>query len=228
MLKRLYYIILQRLYVLKSRNKPCQGKVYMFHNVNDDGGTYSITRENFAEFIDHLTKNRKVVDIETLIKEKDPNNVVITFDDVYESVYRSAYPILKEKDLPYYLFVSNEYLNKEGYLSSTMLKEMLNDSKAFLGSHNYRHVLSRFCDSRTLKEDLKKSKEELEKEFSVSVDSFAFPYGSMYACSKENIRTASELFDYVFMTYAISYHEDLGNIIPRINMNDSLFGKEMQ
>ena len=71
MFKRLYYIILQRLYVLKNKNKPCQGKVYMFHNVNDEQDTYAINKENFKAFVEYLKKNKKVVDIETLIKEKD-------------------------------------------------------------------------------------------------------------------------------------------------------------
>ena len=228
MFKRLYYIILQRLYVLKNKNKPCQGKVYMFHNVNDEQNTYAINKENFKTFVEYLTKNKKVVDIETLIKEKDPDNVVITFDDVYESVYQNAYPILKEKGFPFYLFLCDEYLNKENYVCSDMVKEMLRDSKAILGSHRMKHELSRFSDEMKIREDMKESKKKLEEEFGVKVDAFAFPYGSMYACSDQNIKDAEELFDHVFMTYAIPYNEDYGNVIPRINMNDAVYQGEMK
>lgn len=228
MFKRLYYIILQRLYVLNQKNKPCQGKVYMFHNVNDNHDIYSINKHNFETFIDYLLNNKKIVDVETMIKEKDPDNVVITFDDVYESVYKNAYPLLKEKELPFYLFVSNELLNKEKYLNSDMIKEMINNSKAILSSHNYHHELSRFIDDSKLKDNLLKSKNELENEFSVDINSFAFPYGSMYACSNKNIETASNIFNYVFMTYPIAYNEEYGNIIPRINMNDSTFEREIK
>ena len=59
------------------------------------------------------------------------------------------------------------------------------------------------------------------------VSSFAFPYGSMYACSKDNIKTAKELFDYIFMTYNLPYNEEYENVIPRININDSTYKKEM-
>ena len=228
MLKRLYYIILQRLFVFQNKNKPCQGKVYMFHNVSDEGDTYSITKEHFEEFLDYLCENKKIVDVDTLIKEKDPDNVVITFDDVYQSVYENAYPLLRERDLPFYLFVSNEYLNKENYLSSEMLFQILSDSNAILGSHNYRHELSRFVDLKEVEEGLIRSKKELEEEFVQDIRDLAFPYGSMYACSQENIDAASKLFDHVFMTYAILYNEEYGNIIPRINMNDTTFGKEMK
>ena len=228
MFKRLYYILLQRLYVLKNKNRPCQGKVYMFHNVNDDHDTYSITKEHFEEFVEYLTKNKKVVDIETFLSEKDPDNVVISFDDVYESVYYNAFPILKKNRLPFYLFVSNSYLNKENYLSSGMLKTMLETSEATLGSHNYRHVLSRLCNEDELVEGFRRSKEELEQEFKLWVNDMAFPYGSMYACSEKNIEDALKVYERVYTTYAIPYNEKYGNVIPRINMNDSTYEREMK
>ncbi len=151
MFKRLYYILLQRAFVLFNRNKAAQGRIYMFHNVDDDADIYSITKENFELFLNFLCENKKIVDTDTLIRERDPKNVVITFDDVYESVYRNAYPLLKEKGVPYYLFVCNEYLDKDGYLNEEMLKEMLSESKAILGSHNLKHELSRFKDGSLLK-----------------------------------------------------------------------------
>ena len=228
MLKRLYYIILQRIFVFKNRNKPCQGKVYMFHNVSDEGDTYSITKEHFEEFLDYLCENKKIVDVDTMIKEKNQVNVVITFDDVYHSVYENAYPLLKKRNLPFYLFVSNEYLNKENYLSTDTLFQILNDSKAILGSHNYRHELSRFVDPKAVEEELIQSKKELEEEFRFEVRDLAFPYGSMYACSEENISTACNIFEHVFMTYSVPYNEEYGNIIPRINMNDTTYKKEMK
>lgn len=228
MFKRLYYIILQRLYVLKNKNKPCQGKVYMFHNVNDEQDTYAINKENFRTFVEYLVKNKKVVDIETLIKEKDPDNVVITFDDVYESVYQNAYPILKEKDFPFYLFLCDEYLNKENYVSSDMVKEMLRDSKAILGSHRMKHELSRFSDETKIREDMKESKKKLEEEFGVKVDAFAFPYGSMYACSEKNIEDALEIYKYVFMTYPFSYDGNMKRVLPRININNVTFEREIK
>ena len=226
MLKRLYYIIKQRAYVFFNRNKPCRGKVYMFHNVNEDHDTYAITKEHFESFLNELIKNKKIVDLETLTKEKDPDNVVITFDDVYDSVYHNAYPFLKEKDIPYYLFISNEYLDQEGYLSREIVKEMLEESKAIVGSHGWRHVLSRPMQVETLREDLIRSREALEALTERKVDVFAFPYGSMYACAGTDISEALKQFTYVCMTYALPYNENCGNVIPRLNMNDETYRRE--
>ncbi|MBR4461171.1 MAG: polysaccharide deacetylase family protein [Erysipelotrichaceae bacterium] len=227
MFRRLYFILLQRFYVMKQKKKPCQGKVFMFHKVDEEDDLYAISPEHFRELLEDLLKNRKIVDIDTLITEKDAQNVAIGFDDVYESVYRNAYPLLKEKDVPYYLFMCNEYLDQKDYLKTDMIKEMLEDSKAILASHHYQHVLSRFMKEEELKEELERSRKELEDRFGVEVKDFAFPFGSMYACSKENIRVASGIFEHVFMTYALPYHESCGNIIPRINMNNDSYRKEL-
>ena len=227
MLRRLYYILKQRAYVFVNKNKPCQGKVYMFHNVNDDHDTYSITKEHFESFLNELMEHKKIVDLETLGKEKDPDNVVITFDDVHDSVYYNAYPFLKEKGVPYYLFVSNEYLDQEGYLNKEMVKEMLKESKAIVGSHGWRHVPSRPMQVETLREDLSHSREALEALTERKVDVFAFPYGSMYACAKTDIEEALKQFESVCMTYALPYNESYGNILPRLNMNDDTYRKEL-
>ncbi len=227
MLRRLFYILLQRLYVFRQKKKPCQGKVFMFHKVSEEDDLYAIRPEHFRTLLEHLLRNKKIVDSEILIQKKDPDNVVIGFDDVYESVYRYAYPLLKEKGVPYYLFVCNDYLDQEGYLSSEMVEEMLRDSGAILASHRCHHELSRFMKENELQEELERSRKQLEETFHVEVKDFAFPYGSMYACSKENVATACGLFDHVYMTYALPYNEEYGNVIPRININNATYGKEL-
>ena len=225
MLKRLYYIILQRLYVIKNKDKPCQGKVYMFHKVNDDNDTYSIKTSNFMNCINWLLANKKIVDIDTLVKEKDKNNVVITFDDAFENVYKNAYPFLKEKNVPFYIFINNEFVNQKDFLDEKMINEMLTDSNCILGSHGIKHRLYRF--EKEANSFIKESKEELEKMFNREIDTFAFPYGSMYACSDDNIEYAKNIYKNVCMTYPLAYNDELG-IIPRINMNDKVCAEEMK
>lgn len=228
MLKRLYYIILQRLHVAANKNRECQGKVYMFHEIASKDDTYAISPKSFKSFMNDLIRNRKIVDIETLIREKDENNVVLTFDDAYASVYEYAHPLLRKYGVPYYVFICNEYLNKEGYLSEKMIKTMLKDSHCIIGSHGYQHVLSRTMHNDNLMEQISISKEGLEQRFNVKIDSLAFPYGSMYAVSKKNISGAEKMFSHIFMTYPLAYNEKYGNVIPRININEETYSGEIK
>lgn len=43
----------------------------------------------------------------------DPSHVVVTFDGVYENVYRYAYPILKKFKYPFELFVIGDYIGRD-------------------------------------------------------------------------------------------------------------------
>lgn len=226
MFKRFYYILFQRFFILINKNNLSQGKIYMFHKINDEDDTYSISNNNFKSFIKYLIENKNIVDIETLIKEKKDNNVVLTFDDVYDDIYFKAYPILKKYDIPYYLFICNEYLDKDKYLSITMIKEMLSDSKCIIGSHNIKHQISRFLENKQFEQNILDSKKELEKLFKVSIDDFAFPYGSIYACSKSNIKISNNYFKNIYMTLPLNYNAKY-DALPRININNKSYKKEI-
>lgn len=228
MFKRFYYILLQKLYVLKNKNKDNQGKIYMLHKIDNDNDLYTISKQDFEIFLQYLLKYKNIVDIETLIKEKNSNNVVLTFDDVNDSVFFNAYPLLKEKQLPFYLFVNNEFLDSEHYLSFDMIKEMLNDSKAILGCHGLKHIYSRFMDKEIFLKDLLTAKGILEEKFEVDIKDFAFPFGSIYACSKDNIKQAQSIYKNILMTYCLPYNQDYERVLPRININNISYRKEIR
>ena len=213
---------------MKQHNKPCQGKVYMFHDVSSKSDTYSISADSFSQLLDYLDSTKNIVTVEELVNNPHKDNVVLTFDDAYGSVYHNAYPILKQNRVPYYVFICVDYLNKEKYLSLEMLKQMLSDSNCIIGSHNMKHDMARFKDLKQLDDDLLKSKQVLENLSGSKINSFAFPYGSMYACSDEDIEYAKKHYDYVFMTYGVAYNKDYGNIIPRININSENYRKEIE
>lgn len=227
MFKKLYYILAQRLFVFKNKNKPSQGKIYMFHELDNRDDEYAISDSSFLSLIDFLYKNKKIVDIEAMVNNPKEDNIVITFDDAYKSVYEKAYPILRELNVPYYIFICNEYLDRDKYLTKEMVKEMLENSNCIIGSHSLKHEISRLKDNESLRKELSNSKAELEHMFDIKIDSFAFPYGSMYAVSNENIILANELFKYIFMTYSLSYNQEYGNVIPRININQQNYKREM-
>ncbi len=228
MISRIYYILKQRMHVMKKKNEPCMGKVYMFHRVGEGRDTYSIGNENFRMFLEYLKKEKQITDLNILTIEKDDRNVVLTFDDVSDSVFHNAYPVLKELNVPYYLCLCDEFLDRDGYLSCDMVRQMMKDSKVLIASHGLKHELSRFKGRERFEEELSLSKEDLEEEFNVRVDAFAFPYGSMYACSKQNIESAKKYFNKIMTTIPLPYNEEDGNVIPRININDQTFRKEMQ
>lgn len=116
--------------------------------------------------------------------------VWVSFDDIDKSVYENAYPILKEMNIPFTLFViagqvSNNDFNNLQMATWDDLREMKKSGLVSFGSHTYNmHYLednkASFLDSSKydeFKKDIIKSKNVIEDELNVSVKSIAYPFG---------------------------------------------------
>jgi peptidoglycan/xylan/chitin deacetylase (PgdA/CDA1 family) len=126
--------------------------------------------------------------------------VVLTFDDGFESVYRFAYPVLKELNIPAVVFLVTAYLDSDEPfrfdswgiahretapgpswrpLTSVQCREMLGSGLIELGSHTHTHRDFRGC-AGGLARDLGASLGVLRATFGLDSIPFAFPYGRKY------------------------------------------------
>ncbi|MCU0779948.1 MAG: polysaccharide deacetylase family protein [Akkermansiaceae bacterium] len=114
-------------------------------------------------------------------------SVLITIDDGWRSVYTDAFPILKEFDYPFTLFLYKAYINGGGKaLTSDMIKEMMRHG-ATLGSHSVSHPYpstyraQQRRGERTfdafLRKEFGESKRHIEAKFATSVATYAYPGG---------------------------------------------------
>ena len=54
----------------------------------------------------------------SIIRNKDTKKfALITFDDIPESVFTNAYPILKKYNIPFTIFVAIKYIGEKGFIS---------------------------------------------------------------------------------------------------------------
>ena len=66
-------------------------------------------------------------------------SILITLDDGWKSVYTDAYPILKELNFPFTLYLYKDYVDGGGKaLTTPMIEEMLKNG-ASIGSHSVSH-----------------------------------------------------------------------------------------
>lgn len=114
-------------------------------------------------------------------------SILITIDDGWKSVYTEAYPILKEFNYPFTLFLYKNYVDGGGKaLSSEMIEEMQANG-ASIGSHSVSHPYpsvtkkARRAGAESyaafLKKELGESKSFLESKFSKPVTTYAYPGG---------------------------------------------------
>ena len=114
------------------------------NNLNTKNGIITLMYHRFEEnkypstnirneiFLEHL-KEINNLGIEFITFEKfekiiktniDKNYLLLTIDDAFESFYLNAWPILKNKKIPFILFVSTREIGKHGYMTWEHIKEV--------------------------------------------------------------------------------------------------------
>jgi peptidoglycan/xylan/chitin deacetylase (PgdA/CDA1 family) len=114
-------------------------------------------------------------------------SALITIDDGWRSVYTDAFPILREFNYPFTLYLYKNYIdggNKS--LSSTMIREMIG-AGATIGSHSVTHPYPKAVKNQQrqgsevynayLQKEIGDSKRFLESKFGVTVSSYVYPGG---------------------------------------------------
>ncbi|MGP4842676.1 polysaccharide deacetylase family protein [Marinobacter sp. 1Y8] len=112
--------------------------------------------------------------------------VAITFDDAYSSVYSFAAPLLLEKGLPFTIFVNSQAIDDHdrGSMTWAQLKELASHPQVTIGNHSLDHGhLARKPDEtqaqwhERVSHSLDASFTRIEEELGVSPTLFAYPYG---------------------------------------------------
>ena len=172
-----------------------KARILMYHSIgehikNEKHNKWRVKTNDFEKQMNWFYKNNwKSFTISELVKlDKIPEkSFVVTFDDGYEDNYLKAFSILKKYSFKATIYLvpnqkTNHWEEKNTSVLSNLLKEkqileMQNSGLIEFGSHTLSHVnLSTINDEQLLNE-LKKSKEEVEKITNKECEAFAYPYG---------------------------------------------------
>lgn len=100
--------------------------------------------------------------------------VVISFDDGDMTVYKTAFPIMKEFGFIGVNYIVGDRLGVDGYMGAAQLKEMI-ASGWEVGSHSMSHI--DLTTSPNLDWEIRQSQVDLEDALGVQVSTFAYPFG---------------------------------------------------
>ena len=102
----------------------------MYHRFNEDKyPSTNIEIEVFKKQIKLIKENNykffnlKKFDLE-YHRPKSEKKILISIDDAFSSFYENAWPYLKEKKIPFILFVSTKPIGKNGYMTWEQIKEV--------------------------------------------------------------------------------------------------------
>lgn len=122
-----------------------------------------------------------VRDIPDILDGKMPigtKSAVLSFDDGYEDFYTVVFPLLKKYEMKATLYMIVHYIDRKGFLKTDQLKELVESGLVELGSHTLDHVYLKSIPKTMARQQIFKSKQELEERFGVEVKTFAYPYGA--------------------------------------------------
>ena len=164
----------------------------MYHRFEEN--KYPSTNIRINDFKEHLRiieqNNIKFInpnDFEKeLVNNKLQKKILLTIDDGFLSFYENAWPILKEKKIPFILFVSTREVGAFNYMTWDQIKEISNEDFVEIGNHSHTHEYLADESNQLIKEDIAKSISIFKKNLGRNSDFFSYPFGE-YSNDFKNI-----------------------------------------
>ena len=197
----------------------------MYHRFNENKyPSTNIKVEDFKKQLNIIEKqnihfvNPKNFENE-LISNKMKRKILLTIDDAFLSFYDNAWPILKEKKIPFILFVSTREVGSFNYMTWDQIKEVAKESFVEIGNHSHSHEYLVDEEINIIKEDIEKSINIFKNKLGKNSNFFSYPFGEYSLEFKELIKSLN--FKYAFGQHSgvIDETKDLYEL-PRFPINE--------
>tara|TARA_B110000211_G_C14069479_1_gene549285 strand:+ start:120 stop:1175 length:1056 start_codon:yes stop_codon:yes gene_type:complete len=181
--------------------------------LNDFKKHLKIIQNNNIQFVN--PKNFE----DELIKKKKQRKILLTIDDGFLSFYENAWPILKEKKIPFILFVSTKEVGSSNYMTWDQLKELNKEDFVEIGNHSHTHEYLVDKTNDIIRSDIQKSINIFKEKLGKNSNFFSYPFGE-YSVNFKNI-IKSFGFKYAFGQHS-GVIDDTKNFyeLPRFPINE--------
>ena len=120
-------------------------------------------------------------------KIKENKKILITIDDAFKSFYTEAWPFLKEKKIPFILFVSTEPIGKYGYMNWDEIKEIDNSEFGYIGHHSHTHEYLIDMSDKEFENDIETATKIFKNQLGYVPNIFSYPFGEYSLYMKKYI-----------------------------------------
>jgi peptidoglycan/xylan/chitin deacetylase (PgdA/CDA1 family) len=185
--------------------------ILMYHAVEagePSGYSYAVSAAQFERQLDSIQRvGFETISLEQLFDGVDgkaplPRKpIVLTFDDAYRNICEVAWPLMRERAMTGTLFVvadhvggSNEWDQAKGMPRLELMDiaelKSLADAGWEIGSHGCRHLELAKADENQQRDEIFRSKSQLESLLGITPEFYAYPHGSYTEPVKEMLREA--------------------------------------
>ena len=161
--------------------------------------------------------------LKELSQNKKQRKILLTIDDGLLSFYKNAWPILKEKKIPFILFVNTREVGAYNYMNWSQILEISRSELAEIGNHSHSHEYLVDEKPEIILKDIEKSIKIFREKLGKNSKFFSYPFGE-YSLEFKNI--VQKLgFEYAFGQHSgvIDETKDLWGL-PRFPINEK-YGK---
>ena len=197
----------------------------MYHRFEEN--KYPSTNIRMNDFLQHLKiienndmsfVNPKNFEYE-LKSNKNKRKILLTIDDGFSSFYENAWPILKQKKIPFILFVSTREVGAFNYMSWDQIREIDKEDFVEIGNHSHTHEYLVDENKDVIISDIKKSILIFKKELGKNSDFFSYPFGEYSLEFRDIVKSLG--FKYAFGQHSgvMDETKDLYEL-PRFPINE--------
>ena len=174
----------------------------MYHRFDEN--KYPSTNIKLDDFKSHinLIENSKFQFIsheqfeDSIKKNNLDKKILLTIDDGFYSFYKNAWPILKEKKIPFIIFINTETVGSNGYMNWSQIKEISQFNFVHIGNHSHSHDYLADKNNEEIKKDLQTSIEIFKKKLNYETIFHAYPFGEYKNSYKKIVQNLG--FQYAF------------------------------
>ena len=130
------------------------------------------------------------------LSEKIGKKNSFTVDDGLLSFYKNAWPLLKEKKIPFILFVNTREVGAFNYMNWDQILELYNSENVEIGNHSHSHEYLVDEQSDFIRRDIEKSIEIFKDKLGKNSEFFSYPFGEYSIEFKKIIKDLG--FKYAF------------------------------
>ena len=152
-------------------------------------------------------------------QNKGERKVLFTVDDGLQSFYDNAWPILKEKKIPFILFVNTREVGAYNYMNWDQIRELKMNENVEIGNHSHSHEYLVDKDPDVIKNDIERSIKIFKEKLGNNSEFFSYPFGEYSLQFKKIIKELG--FKYAFGQHSgvIDETKDLWEL-PRFPINE--------
>jgi peptidoglycan/xylan/chitin deacetylase (PgdA/CDA1 family) len=187
----------------------------------------NISKDRFDDLLDSF---HNFDHIETVATNPKAKKIALTFDDGFEDIYSVIYPCLKERSVPFTVFVTYSLLDSPNYLTKDQLIELSQDPLVTIGSHCVHHIPLAKASKEDQQKELLASHEALEALLQKKILYLAYPYGQ-YNDDTLSILKESQAYTHAFLacgSFLTAHRLRHPYTLPRMNISNKHFNDNMR